>query len=98
MNLPGGRKGKPCRRWTIEEEHALRLMRQQKKTLADIAAAIGRTPAAISLKINVLGLGAPIGNARNRPCMCCGSNFRSEGFHNRLCAPCRKQSFSPYAA
>lgn len=28
-------------------------------------------------------------NARERPCLCCGRNFRSEGIHNRLCTPCR---------
>ncbi len=24
-----------------------------------------------------------------RSCMCCGKGFESEGFHNRLCQPCR---------
>ena len=28
-------------------------------------------------------------NARDRPCLCCGRTFRSEGIHNRLCTPCR---------
>jgi hypothetical protein len=24
-----------------------------------------------------------------RSCLCCGKGFESEGFHNRLCQPCR---------
>jgi len=27
-----------------------------------------------------------------RPCMCCGSVFHSEGIHNRLCNLCRRSS------
>lgn len=27
--------------------------------------------------------------AGNRPCLCCGHVFRSEGAHNRMCNPCR---------
>ena len=26
-----------------------------------------------------------------RNCMCCGAEFDSQGPHNRLCSPCRKQ-------
>lgn len=26
---------------------------------------------------------------RQRPCLCCGQTFASEGPHNRLCDPCR---------
>jgi len=29
------------------------------------------------------------GNGRTRACMCCRTEFHSEGFHNRLCARCR---------
>ena len=29
---------------------------------------------------------------KNRPCMCCGHTFSSEGPHNRLCVGCRKQT------
>jgi hypothetical protein len=28
-------------------------------------------------------------NACDRPCLCCGEIFRSEGPHNRLCTSCR---------
>ncbi|MGI3163105.1 hypothetical protein [Pseudooceanicola sp. 200-1SW] len=27
---------------------------------------------------------------RERACLCCGSAFMSQGPHNRLCAPCRR--------
>lgn len=29
---------------------------------------------------------------RTRACLCCGRSFDSEGFHNRLCGPCRHHS------
>jgi hypothetical protein len=32
-----------------------------------------------------------VATMRNRPCMCCGRGFLSEGPHNRLCGPCRLQ-------
>lgn len=40
----------------------------------------------------------PPGGARGetRACMCCGTQFRSAGPHNRLCNVCRKQSVGPY--
>lgn len=28
----------------------------------------------------------------DRPCMCCGKTFGSEGIHNRLCEVCRTRS------
>lgn len=31
-----------------------------------------------------------------RPCLCCGHLFRSEGYHNRLCGPCRLGSVTPF--
>lgn len=30
-----------------------------------------------------------------RPCMCCGRLFESEGIHNRLCSSCRGRSDAP---
>lgn len=33
---------------------------------------------------------AQLEQARTRPCMCCGTGFRSQGAHNRLCDPCRQ--------
>jgi len=29
---------------------------------------------------------------QSRPCMTCGADFMSEGSHNRLCTPCRRNS------
>jgi len=28
---------------------------------------------------------------RERVCLCCGKNFASTGWHNRLCNPCRQR-------
>lgn len=36
-------------------------------------------------------------SAGQRPCMCCGKRFQSEGNHNRLCGYCKNKSHSPYA-
>ena len=27
-----------------------------------------------------------------RACMCCGATFASDGFHNRMCQPCRTRA------
>ena len=35
---------------------------------------------------------------QNRPCMCCGKAFASEGIHNRLCGSCRHHSDSANAS
>ena len=29
---------------------------------------------------------------KQRPCMCCGETFASEGVHNRRCNPCRSRA------
>ena len=29
---------------------------------------------------------------QQRPCLCCGDKFLSEGAHNRLCDPCRRKA------
>lgn len=34
---------------------------------------------------------------KRRPCMCCGTEFISEGAHNRLCCRCRSLDISPFA-
>lgn len=34
---------------------------------------------------------------RERPCLCCGRRFESEGIHNRLCNPCRGSDRLPLA-
>lgn len=100
MSLPqhatGSRSGVVSRRWSQEEVRKLHAMRAQRKSTAEIAAALGRTETAVSMKINVLGVAAPVGGARNRPCLCCGNPFRSEGFHNRLCNKCRKLEHGPF--
>lgn len=43
--------------------------------------------------------GAPartVSGRRERPCMCCGRTFLSEGAHNRLCGSCGSKSRSPF--
>jgi hypothetical protein len=30
-----------------------------------------------------------------RPCLCCGRTFQSEGIHNRMCDLCRHRDFAP---
>lgn len=36
---------------------------------------------------------ADLANKRvNRPCLCCGTVFPSEGNHNRMCNPCRNRA------
>lgn len=32
------------------------------------------------------------GRRTERPCMCCGNPFSSEGIHNRLCTSCRHRN------
>ena len=32
---------------------------------------------------------------RRRPCLCCRSEFESEGIHNRLCDTCRHRDTAP---
>ncbi len=34
------------------------------------------------------------GRVRVRPCLTCGTDFESEGAHNRMCAECRRTGAS----
>ncbi|MEM2147887.1 MAG: hypothetical protein QXJ94_04715 [Candidatus Bathyarchaeia archaeon] len=46
-------KGKP---WTVEEERALKRLREEGKTVAEIATRLGKTPEAVKMKLSRLGL------------------------------------------
>ncbi|MEM2099615.1 MAG: helix-turn-helix domain-containing protein [Candidatus Bathyarchaeia archaeon] len=46
-------KGKP---WTVEEERALKRLREEGKTVAEIASRLGKSPEAVKMKLSRLGL------------------------------------------
>ncbi len=83
-------------RWTDAEISTLNRLYEQKKSAAEIAAALGRSEGAIYQRISALCKSTRQNKGRVRPCMCCGLNFRSEGFHNRLCVKCRRASADLY--
>lgn len=60
------------------------------KSVADPGLFASRKAAEVWLqgKADLLAL---IGQRRPRACLCCGKGFESEGFHNRLCNPCRNR-------
>lgn len=41
------------------------------------------------------GFAEPKPKMQRRLCLCCGTEFASEGAHNRLCPRCRKQAHTP---
>ena len=50
-------------------------------------------PTSAEYQAPTLELARPSGDTEeNRTCMACGQPFLSEGWHNRLCARCRKRS------
>lgn len=79
--------------WTAEELAALGRMTAAGLTLAEIAAALGRTADSVRGRLRTQGTGwvrATAGDERaERPCLRCRRTFRSEGPHNRVCPGCR---------
>lgn len=45
--------------------------------------------AALSAKGAAAAQAARLSKCRERACLTCGTNFMSEGPHNRMCGPCR---------
>ncbi|MER2539325.1 MAG: hypothetical protein ABTQ26_08800 [Azonexus sp.] len=77
--------------WTPEEDARLKELRLEGMGPQQIARFIGRAQSSVRTRL------AALEKSKERPCMCCGKKFASEGPHNRLCTTCRNKSFSPYA-
>ena len=90
------------RRFTRKEEETLLKMREQGTPFSAIADKMFRTTKAVHDKYLRLKRGAEIKRKANkagmdgRKCLCCGSKFKSEGPHNRMCSSCRLKSFHRY--
>jgi hypothetical protein len=82
-------------RWTDEQVNKLWQMVSQRYPVEKIAAALGRTQAAVIAKRDHA---RPTGPTRkqNRACMTCKASFKSEGPHNRMCGRCRSQSVTRF--
>lgn len=83
-------------RWTDAEREILAQMRAENKTSDEIAAKLGRTKAAVSVKASRRGLSSRRAPAKDgskypmrRPCMCCTNEFLSEGIGHRICSECK---------
>jgi hypothetical protein len=89
------------RAWSPEEETAALEMRAEGKTAAEISIALDRSMTSIETCLRRLedrrSKPRKPRNVANRPCLCCGKQFASEGAHNRLCYVCRRLDVSPYA-
>lgn len=89
------------RNWTAAEDATLRELLAKGVTNAAIARKIGRPESSIYSRTQVFANQAlpPVEKASKatprpakteRPCMCCGNPFQSEGPHHRLCSECRR--------
>ena len=82
----------PGFRWTREQERIMWEMRGERKTVPQIAAAIGKTSNAVYLRFK-----GNEGSWRKqskgciveRKCLGCLRPFPSEGIHNRMCPTCK---------
>lgn len=90
------------RNWTAAEDATLRDLLAKGVTNAAIARKIGRPESSVYSRTEVLASQArpaekkagtkviPQQVKTERPCMCCGHPFQSEGPHHRLCSECRR--------
>ena len=89
------------RAWRPEEETAALEMRAAGKTVGEISVALDRSMTSIeTLLRRIKGRQNPPRRptaTANRPCLCCGKPFASQGAHHRLCDRCRRLDVSPYA-
>lgn len=80
--------------WSAEEDTKLRALQAEGKTPCAIAKELGRRESSVYRRIEKLTAKPTV---QQRPCMCCGRVFASDGPHNRLCSTCRTRPHSPYA-
>lgn len=95
--------------FSADEDAALAALIALNKSTAAIAIALGRSESSISSRAKTLAekAGRPLPKAAQapamarpkktlRPCMCCRTEFASDGPHNRLCAACRRIETTPF--
>lgn len=83
--------------WTQADDERLLALRRGNKPWKEIAIALGRLQNSAAARFSLLQQRAAESTERehraarvkDRPCMCCGRAFTSEGPHNRMCNSCR---------
>jgi len=80
--------------------HDLHALRAAGTTIRDLCQLTGLSHTAVHKRLTAKPATAIKPHRRKgttqRPCMCCGKPFLSEGAHNRLCQGCRRLGSSPY--
>lgn len=84
--------------YTESDEATVRSMQDKGFSVGAIARRLDRAESSVVACIDRLEKRDAAAHKQQRPCMCCGKRFTSDGPHNRLCGSCRTRQFSPYAA
>lgn len=81
------------RPWTPEEDVVLQKLLGEGLSATKIGNEMGRHESSVNRRIERL---ETEGRKRTRNCMCCGTAFKSDGPHNRLCGRCRSIETTPF--
>ena len=82
--------------WSPAEDRDLLRMAQQGYTYVEIATQVHRTVAGVQHRITLLR-NSPRVEIKERPCLKCRRNFKSEGSGNRICPTCTDTNSRVYS-
>ena len=80
-------------KWSADEDKQLREWKAAGVSPIAMAKRLGRAESSVYRRLETL---APKPERQQRECMCCRTQFMSDGPHNRLCTRCRTKETSPY--
>lgn len=80
-------------KWSAEEDDLLRKLQADGVSPIAMAKQLRRAESSVYRRLDSLAA-RPV--RRERPCMCCGTKFMSDGPHNRLCGRCRTKEKTPF--
>ncbi len=86
----------PSRPFTADEDQQIRELISSGMSAGAVAKAMSRAESSIYRRVCTLGLGKNQKPKSLRACMCCRTEFLSEGPHNRLCGRCRTKDVGPF--
>ena len=86
----------PSRPFTADEDQQIRELVASGTAPVAIAKKLGRAESSIYRRMSTLGVGKNQKPKTQRACMCCRTEFLSEGPHNRLCGRCRTKDVGPF--
>ena len=82
--------------YTETDESTVRSMQSKGFSVGAIASRLKRSESSVLACLDRLDKRDVAARKKQRPCLCCGNTFMSDGPHHRLCGKCRTKEKTPF--